>query len=227
MEESRTYAVVSVARTDGAPLTDENYDVSASGTFTITPLAEGYPPHAVNVFTLDGSCASFLESGVAYYLLDTQDIQLFADRTVYLAVYQGFVPSYKEFSVAEDGSITMREDVVGCMFTLPLDASQSDPEAARALVEAAGLPTEPMTDKELAALEQEAPKVAEVETPGGIELVEVPGHGTVTAMQAQAAAEYEAYMERESKRLAEAVENGTLSEEAYKQAVQEMEESLA
>lgn len=119
----------------------------------------------------------FLESGVAYYLLDTQDIQLFADRTVYLAVYQGFVPSYKEFSVAEDGSITMREDVVGCMFTLPLDASQSDPEAARALVEAAGLPTEPMTDKELAALEQEAPKVAEVETPGGIELVEVPGHG--------------------------------------------------
>ena len=121
----------------------------------------------------------------------------------------------------------MREDVVGCMFTLPLDASQSDPEAARALVEAAGLPTEPMTDKELAALEQEAPKVAEVETPGGIELVEVPGHGTVTAMQAQAAAEYEAYMERESKRLAEAVENGTLSEEAYKQAVQEMEESLA
>ena len=140
VEESRTYAVVSVARTDGAPLTDENYDVSASGTFTITPLAEGYPPHAVNVFTLDGSCASFLESGVAYYLLDTQDIQLFADRTVYLAVYQGFVPSYKEFSVAEDGSITMREDVVGCMFTLPLDASQSDPEAARALVEAAGLP---------------------------------------------------------------------------------------
>lgn len=227
VEESRTYAVVSVARTDGAPLTGENYDVSASGTFTITPLAEGYPPHAVNVFTLDGSCASFLESGVAYYLLDTQDIQLFADRTVYLAVYQGFVPSYKEFSVAEDGSITMREDVVGCMFTLPLDASQSDPEAARALVEAAGLPTEPMTDKELAALEQEAPKVAEVETPGGIELVEVPGHGTVTAMQAQAAAEYEAYMERESKRLAEAVENGTLSEEAYKQAVQEMEESLA
>lgn len=69
--------------------------------------------------------------------------------------------------------------------------------------------------------------MAEVETPGGIELVEVPGHGTVTAMQAQAAAEYEAYMERESKRLAEAVENGTLSEEAYKQAVQEMEESLA
>lgn len=46
---------------------------------------------------------------------------MFADHTVYLAVYQGFVPSYKEFSVAEDGTITMREDVVGCMFTLPLD----------------------------------------------------------------------------------------------------------
>ena len=45
VEESRTYAVVSVARTDGAPLTDENYDVSpvylhhyASGGGTIRPM---------------------------------------------------------------------------------------------------------------------------------------------------------------------------------------------
>lgn len=227
VEESRTYAVVSVTRTDGTPLTEDNYEVQASRTFTITPLVEGYPPQSVNIFSLDGSCASFLQDGRAYYVMDTKDVQMFADHTVYLAVYQGFVPSYKEFSVAEDGTITMREDVVGCMFTLPLDPALADPEAVQAFFEEKGLPTEPLTDEELEALKQETPDVTATESLGGVDLVEVPGHGTVTVMQAQAAAEYEAYMERESARLAEEVESGNLSEADYEQALREMEESLA
>ena len=48
---------------------------------------------------------------------DTADTQIFADCTV----YQGFAPSYAEFSVAEDGTVAIQEDVAGCMFTLPLD----------------------------------------------------------------------------------------------------------
>ena len=154
-EESRTYAVVSVARTDGVPLTEDNHDVSASGAFTITPLVDGYPPQLVNIFSLNGSCASFLQDGRAYYVMDTEDIQIFADHAVYMAVYQGFVPSYKEFSVAEDGTITMREDVVGCMFTLPLDSALADPEAVQAFFEETGLSAEPLTDEELAALAAE------------------------------------------------------------------------
>ena len=43
-EETRTYAVVSVSRTDGTPLTEDNYDISASGTVTVTPLVAGYHP---------------------------------------------------------------------------------------------------------------------------------------------------------------------------------------
>lgn len=227
--EERTYAVVSVARTDGTPLTKESYDVSASGTFTITPLVAGYPPHEVNIFSLDGSCVSFLQDGRAYYVMDTQDIQIFADHTVYLAVYQGFVPSYQQFSAAEDGTLTMREDVTGCMFTLPLDPALADPEAVRAFVEENDLYTELLTDQELAdrQTEQEMEQITAPGTYAGVEIIEVPGHGLVTALQAQAAAEYEAFMERESKRLAAEVENGTLSEAAYEKAVREMEESLA
>ncbi len=232
-EETRTYAVVSVSRTDGTPLTEDNYDISASGTFTVTPLVSGYPPQAVNIFTLDGSCASFLQDGRAYYLMDTQSVEMFADRTVYLAVYQGFVPSYDLFSVAEDGAVSMRGSVVGCMFTLPLDKSLADPEAAQAFVEGSGFPTEAMTDDELAAREAEIARegeTAEITAPGiygGVEVVEVPGHGLVTTMQAQAAAEYEAFMERETARLEQEVAAGTLSEEDYEAAVQEMEDSLA
>ena len=156
VEESRTYAVVSVARTDGMPLTKDNYDVTSNGMCTITPLVAGYPPQSVNIFSLDGNRVSFLQDGRAYYVMDTKDIQIFADHTVYMAVYQGFVPSYKQFSAAEDGTLTMRDDVVGCMFTLPLDPALADPEAVQNFFEQTGMNQTLLTDAELAALEQES-----------------------------------------------------------------------
>lgn len=230
-EETRTYAVVSVSRTDGTPLTEDNYDISASGTFTVTPLVAGYPPQSVNIFSLDGSCASFLQDGQAYYLMDTQSVEMFADHTVYLAVYQGFVPSYSMFSAAEDGTLAMREDVVGCMFTLPLDVNKADPEAVDAFFQETGLFRELFTDEELAAREEEtAQEDARITAPGtygSVEVIEVPGHGLVTTMQAQAAAEYEAFMERETARLEQEAAAGTLSEADYEAAVQEMADSLA
>ena len=58
--------------------------------------------------------------------------------------------------MAEDGTISLRESVVGALFTLPLDESKADPAAAQAFVESTGLVWEPVTDAELAAREQEA-----------------------------------------------------------------------
>lgn len=166
---SRTYAVVSVARTDGTPLSEENFDILGGGTFTVSPLAAGYAPQAVNSWTLGGGCSSFLEGGVAYYVLDTLDVQMFADRTVYLAVYQGFVPSYDTFSVAEDGTYALRDGVTGALFVLPLDESLADPEAAQAFVESTGMNYRPMTDEERAAAsqaEESLPAVTEEENGG-------------------------------------------------------------
>ena len=154
VQESRTYAVVSVVRTDGTPLTEENYDVVPCGAFTVTPLVSGYDPRAVNVFTLNGACSSFLRDGRAYYVLDTQSLEIFSDHTVYLALYEGFAaPSYERFSLAEDGTVDLRDNVTGCMFTLPLDTHTADPDAARAFVESTGIPWEPMTDAQLAVQE--------------------------------------------------------------------------
>ena len=162
---SRTYAVVSVARADGAPLSEENFEIlGGSGTLTASPLVAGYAPQAVNSWTLGGGCASFLEGGAAYYVLDTADFQMFADHTVYLAVFEGFVPSYDTFSVAEDGTYSLRDGVTGALFTLPLDESLADPEAAQAFVESTGLDYAPMTDEERAAAQAEEPLPAVTET---------------------------------------------------------------
>lgn len=108
---------------------------------TIGRLVAGYSPLAVNNWTLNSFANGIAVDGSYYYLLDTQDLRIFADHTVYLAFYKGFAPSSEVFSVAEDGSISFAEDFDGAqaLFTLPLDASLADPAAADAFVESTGM----------------------------------------------------------------------------------------
>ena len=129
----RTYAVFSLARTDGEPLEELPDGLSYS------PLVSGYHVSAVNAWTLGATCQSFVQDGVAYYLFDTQNLEMFADHTVYFAIYEGSVPDPATFPMAEDGSISLAEGVEGALFTLPLDASKADPAAAEAFVESTGL----------------------------------------------------------------------------------------
>lgn len=227
---SRTYAVVSVARTDGTPLTDENFDILGGGTFAVSPLVAGYAPQVVNSWTLGGGCSSFLENGVAYYALDTQDIQMFAGHTVYLAVYQGFVPSYDTFSVAEDGAYSLRDGVTGALFTLPLDESLSDPEAAQAFVESTGMDYMPMTDAELAALpESEDPAVTETEDEDGEKRLTIGSSAAQTdgELEPFTAESFKTYMAGETERLKRQLADGVLSQETYDKTVAELEETLA
>lgn len=137
IDASHTYAVVGLSRLDGAPLENETFDFSA---YTLTPLVAGYSPLAVNNWTLGSSASGRAVDGSYYYLLDTQDLRIFADHTVYLAFYEGGAPSRSIFSVAGDGAISFAEgfDGVQALFTLPLDAAQADPAAAEAFVEQTG-----------------------------------------------------------------------------------------
>ena len=99
----------------------------------------GYHVSAVNGWTLGATCQSFVEDGVAYYLFDTQNLEMFADHTVYFAIYEGSVPNPALFPTAEDGTISLAEGVTGALFTLPLDAEKADPAAAEAFVQSTGL----------------------------------------------------------------------------------------
>ena len=138
VEQSHTYAVVSVQRTDGEAITQESFDLSRH---TLTPLVSGYSPLVVNSWTLEGEVTGFAQDGVYYYLLDTLDLNPFADHTVYLAFYEGSsIPSREQFTMGEDGSIAFREDFAGAhaLFILPLDESLADPEAAQDFIESTG-----------------------------------------------------------------------------------------
>ena len=150
----RTYAVFRVARADGEPLTDYP-------NLSYSPLVDGYHVRCVNAWTLGTTTQQFIEDGVIYCLFDCRNLEMFADHPVRFAIYEGGVPNTDLFSMAEDGTISLRESVVGALFTLPLDARTADPDAARDFVESTGIPWEPMTDAQLAA--QEADEDLEVE----------------------------------------------------------------
>ena len=120
---------------------DHTYSVLALRGYVMTPLVAGCSPAAVNNWTLGAFAQGFAKDGVYYYLLDTQSIEMFADRTVYMAFYEGFAPSNDIFTVAEDGTIAFAEDFAGvqALFTLPLDPAKADRAAADAFVESTGM----------------------------------------------------------------------------------------
>lgn len=131
---AHTYAVLSVRRLDGEPLDNETFDF---GAYTMTPLVAGCSPAAVNSWTLNAGASGFAQDGLYYYLLDTESIEKFADRAVYMAFYEGGVPNNTIFTVNDDGTIAFCEDFDGvqALFTLPLDSAKADPAAADAFLE--------------------------------------------------------------------------------------------
>ena len=140
----RTYAVFTVRRSDGEPLTEQPMELS------YTPLVSGCHMGVVNAWTLGANCQSFVEDGAAYYLFDTRNLEIFADHTVYFAIYEGGVPSPEEFTMEADGSLRFAEDFQGAhaLFTLPLDAGKADSAAAEAFAAGTGLEFPPMEREE-------------------------------------------------------------------------------
>ena len=130
VQPGRTYAVLAIRHTDGAPMTWDDYDIA---NFLVTPLLQGEKPWQFNVATLGGNASVILEDGVVYCLVEFNDIMAFADREIYLAVCGGF-PSAGTFLMDEaTGKISANPDDPGfnVVFTLPIDPSYADPERAQ------------------------------------------------------------------------------------------------
>jgi len=136
VETDRSYLVVSRARTDGAPIEEATIT-----DYTVTPLVAGYKPWHVNLWTLGGAASAFIRDGVVYYIYDFDSVEMFADRTVYLAIYEGFAPSAEIFEQAEDGTISFNPSFTAphALFELPLDPAKADPAAVEAFLTENGL----------------------------------------------------------------------------------------
>lgn len=221
VDTSHTYAVLMVRRTDGQSIDKEELGITD---YTATPLVGGYSPQAVNNWTLGAFATNFVQDGVLYYLLDTADLSIFANHTVYFAFYEGSVPNNATFQVAEDGSIAFAEDFEGvqALFVLPLDKSLADDAAADAFVES--------TELNFWSNER---TVAE-DNVGSYIFGE--GDGDMTSYSFSSASgelelftpeEYEAYVAEETENLRQQVANGTLSKADFESTVDKMNANLA
>lgn len=130
----RTYIVTAVSRTDGTPMPENTSDEAYGDLqFFVSPLIQGCNPALVNVISMDGVYTEFIQDDVLYRLTECSNIEIFADRTVYLCVSDG--SSYNEEAYNYDettGEISRAEDYKGvnALFELPLDLALADPEAA-------------------------------------------------------------------------------------------------
>ena len=138
VDTDRTYIVGAITKTDGTEITEYT-------NLMITPLVSGYNPRQVNIFTIgNGGKSSFLYEGIEYFLVECDNISIFADKIVYIAAYEGMVPDEKIFTINDDGSIVFNEIYKGvkALFEVPLDKSKADPEAVKALLQKTGFSEE-------------------------------------------------------------------------------------
>lgn len=138
--KDRSYIVTAIARTDGGVMPENLSDAAYNSMkFFTSPLISGCDPTKINLVSLDGVYTEFVREGVLYRLTECSNIEIFADRTVYLCVSdqdQNGVTGYNEDAYMYDcntGEISRVDnyDGVNALFVLPLDEDLADPAAAK------------------------------------------------------------------------------------------------
>lgn len=112
-ERSHTYVVLAVERHDGSPVTMDEMT-----NYQLLPMVAGQDDNIAAELFNQRSVTYFELDGMVYWLWDMETLEKYADRTAYLAFYQGIAPSM--FTMAEDGSFSVREDYADpcALFTL-------------------------------------------------------------------------------------------------------------
>ena len=131
--EERTYAVYSIANEDGTPLS-----LIDGMPLSFTPVIDGIRTDIA--FALTESASGIEKDGILYYIFNYQDLEIFADKNVSFAVFEGFFPNSQIFTMDKDGKTDYSENYIGFkgMFELPLDKAKADPEKAKKLLESMG-----------------------------------------------------------------------------------------
>lgn len=131
---NRTYAIVAISKEDGSPMpstSDKDYN---SVNFFVSPLIKGENPWLLNIATMNnGSYTDQVLNGIMYRLIECDNVEIFADRGLYLCVSSTTFYSVEAYNYNEEtGEITSNPefDGINVLFDLPLDPSKADPEKA-------------------------------------------------------------------------------------------------
>lgn len=130
-DEKRTYAVIAIRNTDGTPLS-----LMDGMPIQFAPVIEGCMPFQ-SWAILNFSASGMEREGILYYLFDYENLEVFADRTVSIAILEGVMfPGPDVLTLDESGKIVYADGYAGFkgIFDLPMDESKADREAAEELL---------------------------------------------------------------------------------------------
>lgn len=134
-EDGKTYIVTAIEKVKGEESSDDS-DWSTMN-LVVSPLVKGLAPWEFNIYTMGGGCTAIKENGVEYRITECDNIEMFADRGLYLSVMDG-APSAEAYQYDEKtGEITRKEtyEGVNALFKLPIDESKANPEEAEKFLE--------------------------------------------------------------------------------------------
>jgi len=133
LENDSTYAVVAIEHSDGTPMPDTSSDEYGKEEFFVSPFVKGLNPKDYNAFTMGGGYSDMVKDGIMYRIAECDNVEIFADRGLYLCVQSGTFPDVNAYRFDESsGEISESEDYEGLniLFSLPVDTSKADPAAA-------------------------------------------------------------------------------------------------
>lgn len=159
---NKIYTVVAIERADGTPMPDVSSDDYGDTPFYVSHYIQGLDPNRYSLMSMGGGYSELVRDGVMYRLLEMDNIEMFADRGIYVGVSSGsFYDSAAYHYDAGTGEMSRNGNYAGvnALFRLPVDTSKADPVAAEAylkkLQESWNTPDEPI-EMDAADLEVEA-----------------------------------------------------------------------
>ncbi|GAA4655027.1 hypothetical protein GCM10023142_21650 [Anaerocolumna aminovalerica] len=133
LHPERTYVAVAIEKADGTDMS-ENFEES----LFVTPLIQGLKPWQYNIASMNGGYVADVIDGVHYRIIECDNVEVFADRNLYLAVSDTIFYSTEAFNYDETtGLITVNEDYKGTnvLFPMELDPAKADSKKAQEYLE--------------------------------------------------------------------------------------------
>lgn len=136
-ESDKIYTVVAIERADGSPMPDTSSDGYGEEAFFASHYIRGFDPGIYNIMGMGGGYSTFVRDGIMYRLLEMDNIEMFADRGIYVGVSSGTFYDAEAYRFDANTGEVSRNDSYGgvnALFHLPVDASKADPAAAEAFL---------------------------------------------------------------------------------------------
>lgn len=147
VSDKHSYAALAISKSDGSKMSNRN--------FCVSPLINGEAFTDVNAATLNVGLSWFEKDSVIYELIECDNLEIFADRGVYLSLVDDFGDEVAAFRMDEaTGKYHKVKDYAGtsALFTLPLDKDKADTMAADKFLVSLRREADSETDGERAAV---------------------------------------------------------------------------